>query len=61
MVCHALFPQTPNAIQESILQGALKSKQVMNTLCTSCHRKKKNAGFSTGPVTCSQCHVRVKE
>ena len=57
-VCHMLFPQKSNAIQEMIEQGDLKSKKVMNTLCTACHREKKKAGMATGPVTCSKCHIK---
>ena len=57
-ICHTLFSQKAGGIQEMIDQGNLKSKTVMNTLCTACHREKKKAGVATGPVTCSKCHIQ---
>jgi hypothetical protein len=56
--CHDLFPQRQGAIEALKSQGKLESKQVMNQLCTGCHREKRRAGEPTGPITCSDCHVR---
>lgn len=58
MVCHAAFPQQKGGIEKLKAEGALKKKQVMNTLCIKCHKAEKKAGNKAGPVTCSQCHVR---
>jgi hypothetical protein len=50
-VCHNIFPQTQGSIQLLKEEDKLRKKQVMNH-CTGCHRKKKQAGDKTGPVTC---------
>jgi hypothetical protein len=57
-LCHSVFPQQPGAIQALKAQGALKPKQVMNKQCIHCHKAKKKAGETTGPLTCSKCHQR---
>ncbi len=56
--CHALYPETPNAIPDMKQKGALKPKQVMNQQCVKCHNAKRAAGVKAGPVICSQCHGR---
>lgn len=43
-ICHSIFPQKAGIIEELKAQGKLKKKQVMNKLCTKCHKKRK------GPV-----------
>jgi len=58
MVCHADFSKEPGALQAAKDKGALKRKQVMNGTCISCHRDRKNAGKSYGPVSCSGCHKK---
>lgn len=58
MVCHDLFDQAPGSIQTLVQDGALRAKQVMNTQCVKCHRAERRAGRSTGPITCSKCHVK---
>ena len=57
-ICHSLFPQKAGAIAELKAQGKLARKQVMNELCTKCHREKKQAGEKTGPTSCTTCHVK---
>jgi hypothetical protein len=56
--CHYLFPQKPEAIKAFKQEQKLKRMQVMNKLCIKCHKEKKNAGEKTGPVKCSQCHIK---
>ena len=58
-VCHGVFPQEKGAIDRLKAEGKLQKKEVMNKLCTSCHKEKKKAGEKTGPVTCKQCHIRA--
>ena len=57
-VCHTLFPQQKGAIEKLKADGALKKKQIMNKHCIKCHRSKKEAGESFGPITCKQCHIK---
>lgn len=57
-VCHDLFPQQRGAIETLKSKGKLESKQVMNRLCTACHRDRRRDREPTGPITCSDCHVR---
>ena len=57
-ICHEIFPQTCGAIENLKAQGKLKKKQVMNKLCTKCHKAEKKAGKTSGPTTCKTCHVR---
>jgi hypothetical protein len=57
-LCHAVFPQEKGSIEALKAQGLLKKKEVMNKLCTSCHRQKKRTGEKSGPVTCKECHVK---
>jgi hypothetical protein len=58
-LCHDLFPQEAGSIQRLKTQGQLKPKSdVMNKLCIKCHRARKNAGETTGPLTCATCHQR---
>jgi hypothetical protein len=57
-ICHAHFPQQAAAIQTLKAQGTLEPKQVMNKLCTACHKQKKNSGEQTGPITCTGCHQK---
>ncbi len=56
--CHDLFEKKPGVIQDSITQGKLKKKQVMNKKCVSCHKVKKRAGEDHGPTSCSACHKK---
>ena len=57
-VCHILFPQVRGSIEKLKAEGKLKRKQVMNTLCTKCHRKTVRAGKKSGPISCSTCHQK---
>jgi uncharacterized membrane protein len=57
-ICHSIFPQKAGIIEELKAQGKLAKKQVMNKLCTKCHKEKKKAGEKTGPVTCKSCHIK---
>ena len=57
-ICHALFPQQSGIIRQLKAEGKLKKKQVMNKLCTKCHKQKKKAGEKSGPVTCKSCHIK---
>jgi hypothetical protein len=57
-ICHDIFPQEKGVIEKLKTEGKLKPKQVMNKLCTACHKEKKRAGEKTGPVTCKDCHVK---
>lgn len=57
-VCHDLFPQKRGSIEALKAEGKLESKQVMNRLCTGCHRQYRRQGVDAGPVTCGQCHQR---
>jgi len=56
MACHETFPQAKGAIAQLKAQGTLQPKQVMNKLCTACHKRNKAAGKVAGPITCTQCH-----
>lgn len=58
--CHATFPQTTGSIEALKAQEKLPPKQVMNKLCLSCHRAEKAKGATSGPTTCSKCHVRKR-
>ncbi len=57
-VCHSMFPQEPQSLAKLKANGQLKPKDVMNKLCTACHKAEKKAGNPAGPVTCSKCHIR---
>ncbi len=57
-ICHYIFPQKKGVIEELKAQAKLEKKQVMNKLCTKCHREKKKAGEKAGPVTCKNCHIK---
>jgi hypothetical protein len=57
-ICHALFPQKKDAIEQMKAAGELKKKQVMNRLCVKCHRAEKLAGHKHGPTICTGCHVK---
>ena len=57
-ICHDTFPQQTGAIDELKKSGDLKPKQVMNKLCTKCHRDRKQAGETSGPTTCTKCHQK---
>ena len=57
-ICHAVFPQKPGAIEELKEAGKLPRKQVMNELCTRCHKDRQTAGKSSGPTACLKCHVK---
>ncbi len=57
-VCHAAFPQEPQALIKQKQAGQLKPKWVMNKQCVKCHRAEKKAGNPSGPTTCAKCHVR---
>ena len=56
--CHDLFPMQAGGIKEMIADGKLKSQQVMNEKCVSCHKDLKKQGLATGPTSCTACHVR---
>jgi len=56
--CHSIFPKTKGIIKDLKEQKKLKKKQVMNKTCIKCHKAKKKAGVKTGPIKCSQCHVK---
>lgn len=58
--CHAIFPQEAGSIAKLKAAGKLKKKQVMNGQCVKCHKARKKASESYGPVTCSKCHVKKK-
>jgi hypothetical protein len=55
-ICHASFPQQSGSIEKMKQEGKLAPKQIMNKLCTRCHRERKAAGEKSGPTTCTQCH-----
>jgi hypothetical protein len=57
-LCHAKFPQTPGAIEALKAEGKLAKKEVMNSLCTKCHKETRQAGEKGGPTTCTTCHVK---
>ena len=57
-VCHDMFPQQRGSIEALKAEDKLESKQVMNRLCTGCHRDYRRQGAKTGPISCSQCHER---
>ncbi len=56
--CHVDFPQKAGIIEEMKAGGTLKKKQIMNRHCVKCHKENKDAGRKTGPLTCTQCHVK---
>ena len=56
-ICHKDFDKKPGALDAAKKAGTLKSKQVMNNTCISCHRQKKSAGKKSGPTSCSACHA----
>lgn len=58
MVCHSLFPQKPNSIEDLKAVGTLARKQVMNKLCVKCHRDKRIKGEPSGPTSCNTCHAQ---
>ena len=43
-VCHDTFPQKRGSIEAMKAEGKLESKQVMNRLCTGCHRQYRRQG-----------------
>ena len=57
-ICHSLFPQKLNSINDLKTKGQLKKKQVMRKLCIKCHKTEKRAGNKTGPTQCSKCHIK---
>ncbi|MBI5062340.1 MAG: cytochrome c3 family protein [Desulfatitalea sp.] len=56
--CHALFAQEPGSIAKAKTEGKLLPKQIMNTHCIHCHRDRKQAGQTSGPISCAKCHVK---
>ncbi len=56
--CHSMFPQKRGAIRSMQEKGELKKQAVMNENCIACHKKKKMAGVSGGPLSCTGCHPR---
>lgn len=58
MLCHDLYLQEPGSIKNLIEKGKLTQKQVMTQQCIKCHKTKKEAGETAGPVSCSQCHSK---
>jgi hypothetical protein len=57
-ICHAVFPQEPDALRKLKDSGQLIQKQVMNKQCIACHKAEKKAGNKAAPTTCSKCHVK---
>lgn len=57
-LCHSVFPQKAGAIEELKEGGKLPRKQVMNELCTRCHKDAQAAGKPSGPTSCLKCHVK---
>ena len=57
-ICHDLFPQEQGAIERLKKEGQLIAKQIMNKHCIKCHKAKKQAVQTAGPVTCSKCHQK---
>jgi hypothetical protein len=58
--CHDLFPKQPGIIRELINQKKLQHQQVMNSKCIACHKARVAEGKKTGPVKCTECHVRTQ-
>lgn len=58
MVCHVDFAKEPGSLQAAKDKGALKKKQVMDKTCLKCHKERKKAGETHGPVSCSGCHIK---
>lgn len=58
MVCHVDFSQEPGSLQAAKDSGTLKKKQVMDGTCLKCHKDRKKAGETHGPVSCSGCHKK---
>lgn len=56
--CHDIFGKKTGAINNLKSKKELTPKQVMNKKCIKCHRANRAEGKSTGPITCSSCHVR---
>lgn len=56
--CHDLFPMERGVIEKMKAEKTLKKKQVMNDHCVKCHRDRKKAGQSYGPISCSKCHQK---
>jgi cytochrome c5 len=56
--CHKDFKQEKGALDAAKAAGTLKKKQVMNKTCIACHRAKKKAGQTYGPVSCRACHKK---
>lgn len=56
--CHELFPKEAGSIARLKGEGTLKPRQVMNSLCISCHRETAAAGKPAGPRSCSVCHAK---
>ena len=54
-ICHDTFPQSIGAIDDYKSQGKLKKKQVMNKLCTKCHKAEKRAGKAEMRSLALQC------
>ncbi|KPA16593.1 cytochrome c, class III family protein [Candidatus Magnetomorum sp. HK-1] len=57
-VCHQIFPQKSGSIKQMKADKKLKSKEVMNKHCISCHKKLKRKNKPHGPTSCSQCHEK---
>ena len=58
--CHDLFPKQPGIIRELISQKKLQHQQVMNIKCIACHESNIAEGKKSGPVKCTECHVRIQ-
>jgi hypothetical protein len=58
MICHARFAQAPGSIAKAKTERTLAPKQIMNTHCIQCHRDRKQAGQTSGPIACAKCHVK---
>ena len=57
-ICHSLFPQESDSLNQLKKSGGLTPKQVMNKVCINCHKAEKKAGNENAPTTCSKCHVK---
>ena len=57
-ICHELFDQELGSIEKLKVEDKLKAKQIMNTQCLKCHRDTKKAGKSSGPTSCTTCHLK---
>jgi len=55
-ICHKVFPQKSGSIKQMKADKKLKSKEIMNKHCISCHKKLRRKNKPHGPTSCSKCH-----